>query len=163
MPQEEGLGGQEGASALPGLLSLALVQPHRWKGENVSTREVESVLSLVDFLQEVNVYGVSVPGCEGKVGMAAVRLVPGQTFDGERMYQHVHTWLPAYAAPHFIRIQDTLAITSTFKLVKTRLAREGFNVGIIADPLFVLDNQAKAFRPLTPDMYQAVCNGTWRL
>lgn len=65
MPQEEGLGGQEGASALPGLLSLALVQPHRWKGENVSTREVESVLSLVDFLQEVNVYGVSVPGAEG--------------------------------------------------------------------------------------------------
>ncbi|XP_027949171.1 bile acyl-CoA synthetase [Eumetopias jubatus] len=135
----------------------------RWKGENVSTREVESVLSLVDFLQEVNVYGVSVPGCEGKVGMAAVQLVPGQTFDGQRMYQHVRTWLPAYAAPHFIRIQDTLAITSTFKLVKSRLAREGFNVGIIADPLFMLDNQAKAFRPLTVDMYQAVCNGTWRL
>lgn len=60
-------------------------------------------------------------------------------------------------------LQDTLAITSTFKLVKSRLAREGFNVGIIADPLFVLDNQAKAFRPLTVDMYQAVCNGTWRL
>ncbi|XP_044767333.1 bile acyl-CoA synthetase isoform X2 [Neomonachus schauinslandi] len=135
----------------------------RWKGENVSTREVESVLSLVDFLQEVNVYGVSVPGCEGKVGMAAVQLVPGQTFDGQRMYQHVRTWLPAYAAPHFIRIQDTLAITSTFKLVKSRLVREGFNVGIIADPLFVLDNQAKAFRPLTVDMYQAVCNGTCRL
>ncbi|XP_008542855.1 long-chain fatty acid transport protein 5 isoform X2 [Equus przewalskii] len=34
----------------------------RWKGENVSTREVEGVLALVDFLQEVNVYGVSVPG-----------------------------------------------------------------------------------------------------
>lgn len=59
----------------------------------------------MDFLQEVNVYGVSVPGCEGKVGMAAVRLAPGQTFDGQRMYQHVRTWLPAYAAPHFIRIQ----------------------------------------------------------
>ncbi|XP_058562902.1 long-chain fatty acid transport protein 5 [Neofelis nebulosa] len=135
----------------------------RWKGENVSTREVESVLSLVDFLQEVNVYGVSVPGCEGKVGMAAVRLAPGQTFDGQRMYQHVRTWLPAYAAPHFIRIQDALEITSTFKLVKSRLVREGFNVGVIADPLFVLDNQAKTFQPLTPDTYQAVCNGTWRL
>ncbi|XP_046950357.1 long-chain fatty acid transport protein 5 isoform X2 [Lynx rufus] len=135
----------------------------RWKGENVSTREVESVLSLVDFLQEVNVYGVSVPGCEGKVGMAAVRLAPGQTFDGQRMYQHVRTWLPAYAAPHFIRIQDALEITSTFKLVKSRLVREGFNVGVIADPLFVLDNQAKTFQPLTPETYQAVCNGTWRL
>lgn len=36
----------------------------RWKGENVSTREVEGVLNLVDFLQEVNVYGVPVPGKE---------------------------------------------------------------------------------------------------
>uniref|UniRef100_A0A8D0P822 long-chain-fatty-acid--CoA ligase n=1 Tax=Sus scrofa TaxID=9823 RepID=A0A8D0P822_PIG len=135
----------------------------RWKGENVSTREVEGVLSLVDFLQEVNVYGVAVPGCEGKVGMAAVQLAPGQTFDGRRLYEHVRNWLPAYAAPHFIRIQDTLETTSTFKLVKSRLVREGFNVGVVADPLFVLDHQARAFQPLTPDIYQAVCEGTWRL
>ncbi|XP_059940057.1 long-chain fatty acid transport protein 5 isoform X1 [Mesoplodon densirostris] len=135
----------------------------RWKGENVSTREVEGVLSLVDFLQEVNVYGVPVPGCEGKVGMAAVQLAPGQAFDGQRLYQHVRTWLPAYATPHFIRIQGALEITSTFKLVKSRLVREGFNVGIVADPLYLLDNQARAFRPLTPDIYQAVCEGAWRL
>lgn len=121
------------------------------------------MLSLVDFLQEVNVYGVSVPGCEGKVGMAAVHLAPGQTFDGQRLYQHVCTWLPAYAVPHFIRIQDTMEITSTFKLVKSQLVREGFNVGVIADSLFVLDSQAQAFRPLTPDTYKAVCEGTWKL
>lgn len=30
----------------------------------MSTREVEGVLSAVDFLQEVNVYGVPVPGAE---------------------------------------------------------------------------------------------------
>ncbi|XP_006067342.1 long-chain fatty acid transport protein 5 [Bubalus kerabau] len=135
----------------------------RWKGENVSTREVEGVLSVVDFLQEVNVYGVPVPGCEGKVGMAAVQLVPGQAFDGQRLYQHVRTSLPGYAAPHFIRIQDALEITGTFKLVKSRLVREGFNVSVVADPLFVLDNQAQAFRPLTPDIYRAVCEGVWRL
>uniref|UniRef100_A0A8C2PDZ5 long-chain-fatty-acid--CoA ligase n=1 Tax=Capra hircus TaxID=9925 RepID=A0A8C2PDZ5_CAPHI len=135
----------------------------RWKGENVSTREVEGVLSVVDFLQEVNVYGVPVPGCEGKVGMAAVQLVPGQAFDGQRLYQHVRTSLPAYAAPHFIRIQDALEITGTFKLVKSRLVREGFNVSVVADPLFVLDSQARAFRPLTPDIYRAVCEGAWRL
>ncbi|KAL2762650.1 bile acyl-CoA synthetase isoform 2 precursor, partial [Daubentonia madagascariensis] len=135
----------------------------RWKGENVSTREVEGVLSQVDFLQEVNVYGVSVPGCEGKVGMAAVQLAPGQTFDGQKLFRHVRAWLPAYAAPHFIRIQDALEITSTFKLVKTRLVREGFNVGVIVDPLFVLDSRAQTFLPLTADIYQAVCEGTWRL
>lgn len=34
----------------------------RWKGENVSTTEVEDVLGLIDCFQEVIVYGVSVPG-----------------------------------------------------------------------------------------------------
>ncbi|XP_004715808.1 bile acyl-CoA synthetase [Echinops telfairi] len=135
----------------------------RWKGENVSTREVENVLLNVDFLQDVNVYGVSVPGCEGKVGMAAVQLAPDKVFDGQQLYQYVQTWLPAYAAPHFIRIQDALETTGTFKLVKFQLVREGFNVGTITDPLFILNRQAKAFQPLTPDIYEAVCTGTWRL
>nr|XP_002721943.4 long-chain fatty acid transport protein 5 isoform X1 [Oryctolagus cuniculus] len=135
----------------------------RWKGENVSTREVEGVLSSVDFLQEVNVYGVAVPGCEGKVGMAAVQLAPGRAFSGQELYQHARTWLPAYAVPHFIRIQDSLEITSTFKLMKSRLVREGFDVGVITDPLFILDNRAQDFRPLTADTYRAVCEGTWKL
>ncbi|XP_052026964.1 long-chain fatty acid transport protein 5 isoform X2 [Apodemus sylvaticus] len=135
----------------------------RWKGENVSTGEVEGVLSNVDFLEEVNVYGVSVPGCEGKVGMAAVKLAPGKAFDGQKLYQHVRSWLPAYATPHFIRIQDSLELTNTYKLLKSRLVREGFDVGIIADPLYILDNKAQTFRSLTPDMYQAVCEGTWKL
>jgi len=135
----------------------------RWKGENVSTGEVECVLSSLDFLEEVNVYGVPVPGCEGKVGMAAVKLAPGKTFDGQKLYQHVRSWLPAYATPHFIRIQDSLEITNTYKLVKSRLVREGFDVGIIADPLYILDNKAQTFRSLMPDVYQAVCEGTWNL
>lgn len=36
--------------------------PVRWKGENVATTEVAEALGAVDFLQEVNVYGVEVPG-----------------------------------------------------------------------------------------------------
>ncbi|XP_015361004.1 bile acyl-CoA synthetase isoform X5 [Marmota marmota marmota] len=135
----------------------------RWKGENVSTREVEGVLSQVDFLREANVYGVGVPGCEGKVGMAAVQLAPGQTFDGQKLYQHVRAWLPAYAVPHFVRVQEVLEITSTFKLVKPRLVREGFDVSVIVDPVFILDHRVQAFRPLTADIYQAVCEGTWKL
>lgn len=34
----------------------------RWKGENVATTEVADIVGLVDFVQEVNVYGVPVPG-----------------------------------------------------------------------------------------------------
>ncbi|XP_057617807.1 long-chain fatty acid transport protein 5 isoform X2 [Chionomys nivalis] len=135
----------------------------RWKGENVSTREVEGVLSSLDFLQEVNVYGVPVPGCEGKVGMAAVKLTPGQNFDGQKLYQHVHSRLPAYAAPHFIRIQDSLEVTVTFKLMKLQLVREGFDVGVIVDPLYILDHKTQTFSRLMPDVYKAVCEGTWKL
>ena len=54
-----------GGASSPGPWSQHPLQPRRWKGENVSTREVEGVLSLVDFLQEVNVYGVPVPGAGG--------------------------------------------------------------------------------------------------
>ncbi|NXW69767.1 S27A2 synthetase, partial [Hirundo rustica] len=52
----------------------------RWKGENVATTEVEAALGSVSFIQEVNVYGVAVPGCEGRCGMAAVRLKDGAAF-----------------------------------------------------------------------------------
>ncbi|NXB02680.1 S27A5 synthetase, partial [Cnemophilus loriae] len=52
----------------------------RWKGENVATTEVEATLASVSFIQEVNVYGVAVPGCEGRCGMAAVRLRDGAAF-----------------------------------------------------------------------------------
>lgn len=135
----------------------------RWKGENVSTREVEGVLSRADGLEEVNVYGVPVPGCEGKVGMAAVRLAPGRTLDGPALYRHVRASLPSYAVPRFLRIQDRLELTNTFKHVKSRLVREGFDVDVVADRLFVLDHRAQAFSPLTPEAYRAVCDGSWKL
>jgi len=48
----------------------------RWKGENVSTAEVESVIMEALGLEEdVAVYGVAIPGTEGRAGMAAIHLV----------------------------------------------------------------------------------------
>ena len=38
----------------------------RWKGENVSTQEVAEVLSGFPAVRDVAVYGVSVPGNEGR-------------------------------------------------------------------------------------------------
>ena len=42
----------------------------RWKGENVSTNEVAEALNLADGVLESNVYGVEVPGADGRAGMA---------------------------------------------------------------------------------------------
>lgn len=44
----------------------------RWKGENVATSEVAGVLSMCEDVDQANVYGVSLPHRDGRIGMAAV-------------------------------------------------------------------------------------------
>ncbi|NXN33915.1 S27A2 synthetase, partial [Nycticryphes semicollaris] len=113
----------------------------RWKGENVATTEVEATLAMVDFIQEVNVYGVAVPGCEGRCGMAAIRLKTGATFRGQDLYNFTGDTLPAYAAPRFVRIQDALEVTGTFKQCKGNLVKEGFHPDVVKDPVFFRDDK----------------------
>ncbi|XP_026541844.1 bile acyl-CoA synthetase isoform X2 [Notechis scutatus] len=128
----------------------------RWKGENVATTEVETILVMLEFIQEVNVYGVPVPGHEGKIGMAAIRLKEGESFDGKQLYEHTKNYLPNYAIPHFIRIQEALEITGTFKKCKTQLVKEEFDPITITEPLFFLDNSEKSFVPLTLEIYHSI-------
>ncbi|KAM6184276.1 long-chain fatty acid transport protein 5 [Sarcoramphus papa] len=128
----------------------------RWKGENVATTEVEATLAMLNFIQEVNVYGVSVPGCEGRCGMAAIRLKAEASFDGESLYAFTGDTLPSYAAPRFVRIQDALEITGTFKQCKGNLIKEGFDPDVIKEPLFFRDDKKKSYVPLNPDIYAAI-------
>ena len=44
----------------------------RWKGENVATSEVSEAITVFPGIKEANVYGVRVPGAEGRAGMAAL-------------------------------------------------------------------------------------------
>ncbi|XP_067352071.1 long-chain fatty acid transport protein 2-like isoform X2 [Channa argus] len=134
----------------------------RWKGENVATTEVADHLLMVDCVAEANVYGVKVPGHEGRIGMAALKLKENMEFDGNATYQHVKNNLPSYARPRFIRIQDTLAVTGTFKQMKMKLAEEGFNPVIIRDPLFFLDEN-KGYRPMTEEIFNSIADGRIRL
>jgi len=96
----------------------------RWKGENVSTTEVEKVVAACPGVAEAVVYGVAVPGHEGRAGMAAI--VPGADFDIAKLYRHLADQLPEYAQPLFVRMVAELDVTGTFKPQKGRLAREGF-------------------------------------
>ncbi|XP_034565061.1 long-chain fatty acid transport protein 6 [Notolabrus celidotus] len=135
----------------------------RWKGENVATTEVTEILGQVDFIQEVNVYGVEIPGQEGRAGMAAMIIRPSFSFDGKKLFDHVMTELPAYARPLFIRIQEVMEMTSTFKQQKFQLVQSGFNPSTISDPLFALDAQQQIYIPLTDAVYQSIINGSRKL
>ncbi|NXF21364.1 S27A6 protein, partial [Rhodinocichla rosea] len=135
----------------------------RWKGENVATLEVAEIIGMMDFVQEVNVYGVSVKNYEGRTGMAAIVLKRYHNFNGERFYKHVEDFLPSYAQPRFVRIMDVMQITATFKHQKMHLANEGFNPEIISEPLYFMYEPARSYIPLTREIYQKVVSGEIRL
>ncbi|CAM5145412.1 unnamed protein product [Eretmochelys imbricata] len=135
----------------------------RWKGENVATTEVADIFGLIDFVQEVSVYGVPVPGHEGRIGMASIRLKEGCEFNGEQIYRHVVDYLPNYARPRFVRIQDAIEITATFKHRKVQLMEEGFNPAVIRDGLYFLDDKEKTYMPMTQDIYNAINNNSLKL
>ncbi|XP_004835483.1 very long-chain acyl-CoA synthetase [Heterocephalus glaber] len=135
----------------------------RWKGENVATTEVADIMGLVEFVQEVNVYGVPVPGHEGRIGMASIKMKENYEFDGKKLFKHIADYLPTYARPRFLRIQDTIEITGTFKHRKVILAEEGFNPTVIKDAMYFLDDTAKTYVPMTEDIYNAISNKTLKL
>uniref|UniRef100_A0A4W5KZV0 long-chain-fatty-acid--CoA ligase n=1 Tax=Hucho hucho TaxID=62062 RepID=A0A4W5KZV0_9TELE len=135
----------------------------RWKGENVATTEVADILTLIDFVQEANVYGVQVPGNEGRIGMAAVTVKGGEQFDGNKTFSHVASYLPAYARPRFIRIQNAVQVTGTFKQMKVRLVEEGFDPASITDPLYILQERKQSYTPMTGQIYSSIVAGTIKL
>ncbi|XP_074021913.1 long-chain fatty acid transport protein 6-like [Numenius arquata] len=135
----------------------------RWKGENVATTEVSDVIVMLDFIQEANVYGVSVPDHEGKAGMASLILKQNASLDLEQMYKQVVTYLPSYACPLFLRVQEKMEMTGTFKQQKFRLVDEGFNPSKITDPLYFLDNSKKAYVLLTKEVHEMILSGKKKL
>jgi fatty-acyl-CoA synthase len=99
----------------------------RWKGENVSTTEVAEVVSACPGVTEAVVFGVEIPGNEGRAGMAVI--TTDARFSLLALQSLLIKALPSYARPVFIRRCGELAITGTFKLQKEQLRQEGFSAG----------------------------------
>ena len=57
---------------------------------------------------EANVYGVEVPGYEGRAGCAAITIAPERRkfFDWRGLAGHARNSLPGYAVPVFVRVLD---------------------------------------------------------
>jgi len=121
---------------------------YRWKSENVSTQEVSEALGGFPGLEIANVYGVRVPGTEGRAGMAALVLREREAFDARAFFAWVDARLPAFAAPLFVRLTPVPDVTSTFKLRKIDLQHDGYDPARVRDPLFVRDPEAWSYVPL---------------
>lgn len=136
---------------------------YRWRGENVATVEVENVISKSLASSEVVVYGVEVPGQEGRAGMCAIvdsAAQPAATL--QKLAQYLRSELPAYAVPIFLRLVRTLDHTGTFKVKKNVLVEESFNVNLFQDKAYYLDTKDYSYKELTKQIYQSILSGSLR-
>uniref|UniRef100_A0A3P9IQB2 Very long-chain fatty acid transport protein n=1 Tax=Oryzias latipes TaxID=8090 RepID=A0A3P9IQB2_ORYLA len=134
----------------------------RWKGENVSTTEVEGTLSRLLDMKDVVVYGVEIPGAEGKAGMAAIA-DPSHSSDLEKFVRDMEKVLPPYARPVFLRFLPEVNKTGTFKFQKTELRREGFDPTAVTDKLCFLDSSRGRYVQLDEELYHSILSGKHKL
>ena len=129
----------------------------------MSTAEVEATMSKILGLRDVVVYGVKVPGTEGRAGMAAIADPDNKGIDLTVLVQGLKQLLPSYARPIFLRIVDSVSVTGTFKLQKTKLRQEGFDLGAVKDKLLYYDTKVKQYLDLDTDKYAKIICGEIRM
>jgi len=129
----------------------------RWKGENVATSEVSQALCEFPGIQEANVYGVEIPGADGRAGMAT--LVAAGDLDLDALRSHLAKRLAAYARPLFLRIRQQMEVTGTFKYTKSELVRQGYNPAATSDAIYFNLPERQAFVRLDETLYARIQSG----
>ncbi len=128
---------------------------YRWKGENVSAVQVGAALRSCAGVTDAAVYGIPIPGHDGKAGMAA--LTVSEKFSPAQLQIHVQTSLPHHAQPLFIRLCKSLDVTGTYKLIKHRLISEGITEG--SDPIWFNDRSSGEIIPLSSALSAEIQSG----
>jgi len=131
----------------------------RWKGENVSTQEIENILNTHESILMSAVYGVEIPNHEGKAGMAAIKFDQTFGFKSEEISRFVLKVLPKYSLPIFIRIRQNLEVTGSNKIRKSSLRKEGYNINEIKDPLYFWNSSIKKYIPFDISKYREIIKG----
>jgi fatty-acyl-CoA synthase len=133
----------------------------RWKGENVATSEVAAAITAFPGIVDANVYGVAIPGADGRAGMAEI--VCAGTIDLAAFREHLARSLPRYAHPVLLRMRSEIDVTQTFKQRKRGDAQGGFDPSSCADALYVHDPDSRAYVTLDRLLYERIQSGKMRL
>jgi citronellyl-CoA synthetase len=134
----------------------------RWKGENVATQEVEKAIDSFRGVSSSAVYGVAMPGSDGKVGMAAIVKDDQTPLDISKLAGHLKTSLPKYAVPLFVRFVPDFEWTATHKIKKTNLKNQGFDLSQIKEGMYVLLPGSEKYETLNDDIYSNIAAGKYK-
>lgn len=137
---------------------------YRWKGENVSTTEVENILLQHPKISEVVAYGVEIENTNGRAGMAAI--TPAESLaslDMRELLQFAHGQLPHYAVPLFLRVKVKMETTGTFKYQKVKLKEEAFDPSKVGDdPVYAWLPGSDSYVPITGQLVADIQAGKFR-
>ena len=137
---------------------------YRWKGENVSTTEVENVLLQHPQIAEVVAYGVEIENTNGRAGMVAI--TPSESLaalDMRELLQFARNQLPHYAVPLFLRIKVKMETTGTFKYQKVQLKEQAFDPAKAGnDPVFAWLPGSDSYVPVTGSLLAQIQGGDFR-
>ncbi len=135
----------------------------RWKGENVSTTEVEFIVDGVENISETIVYGVEIPNTNGRAGMASIRLGCEESeFDFKTLLSKLKSELPNYAIPVFLRISDEVDTTGTFKHKKAPLKERGFDLSKQQTPVYVWLPKSEEYVPMCETVQAKIEEGFYQ-
>lgn len=131
---------------------------YRWCGITVSANRVADVIiKFYGAIEDVLVYGVQIPGIEGRCGMAALKLLDDEKLDWKGFVRHINRRMPPHARPIFLRITDEPDLTNIS--LKKRFRREGYDPAIIKDPIYFYDENKEAYIKLTDELYRDIITG----
>ena len=131
----------------------------RWRGENVSTNEVSEVINRFDDVEYSNVYGVHLPGTDGRAGMVALKPRSGK-IDMDRFSGFVNQNLPRYSRPVFVRLIEEMETTSTFKQKKSNLVEDAYHPDRCQEKVWVRKPDGESYERLDPEYYRHVIEGS---
>ena len=137
----------------------------RWKSENVSTNEVSEVLGHYSRVLEANVYGVQIPGHDGRAGCAAVLLDTSEPSaeDLESLAMLAINSLPRYAVPIFLRLVKEVQATGNNKQQKHVLRTQGVDPDQIPSKDKIYWLQSGKYVPFARDDWNRLNAGRVRL
>lgn len=122
---------------------------------------MENIISSILDFKECVVIGVELPGHEGKAGMLALTNEDLHLTLNELLVK-MKDKLPSYSIPLFIRLANKLDTTGTFKFQKTALKKEGYNIELVTDPIYVLDVKNSCYKLLDGRVYEDILQSNVR-
>ena len=92
-----------------------------------------------------------------------VSLSVDDDFSLDGFYDYICNNLADYARPIFLRLQEEIEATGTFKQRKVDLVKQGFDPSTIDDQLLFKDSKKGAYVEINPTLYKQILDGEFRL